>query len=122
MPLETAVKRNGRTLTLNWDYNMLSIMYSTCVAEAEPDHPINDEQTFGEAVAEGKYMDWSLAPIYYMGDAFPKVPLLQEGRQELKKDHKFRQFIPAGPDGEPEEWRTVELKAGDVCMAGRVGR
>jgi hypothetical protein len=31
MPLETAVKRNGRTLTLNWDYNMLSIMYSTCV-------------------------------------------------------------------------------------------
>jgi hypothetical protein len=119
MPLDTQITRNGRTLALRWDYTMLSIMYTCAVAEAEPDREVREGLTFAECVAEEKYMDWSQMPIYYLSDSFKKVPLITKGRQTLKGDYTFRQHVPAGPDGEPEEWRTVKLKAGDVLYASR---
>lgn len=107
MPLETQITRDGEPLSYRWDYVGLSIMYSVAVAEATPQRRINEEYTFGQAVKAGRYMDFTLVPIYYLDW---NVPLIKTGRQVLKRDHTFR----VGED------RIVSLRAGDVLSAGRV--
>jgi hypothetical protein len=107
MPLNTEITRNGKPADLgDWDYDLLSIMYTVATGEADPDRQINDDVTFGEAVEQGKFMNFEMVPIYYLD--WP-IPLIQLGKQTLKEDHTYR--LSNG--------RTIELKAGDVLRAYR---
>ena len=101
MPLVTEIIRDKKPLDIMWDYNVLSCMYTAAVKDAAPDIRVNDKLTFGE-VPEGRFIDFSMVPIYYLTW---DIPLVKKGSQKLKRDYNFPGI--------------VELKRGDVLRAWR---
>lgn len=85
MPLVVEILRKGKPLKITWDYFALSCMYTAAVKEAAPDTEYQEGKTFGD-LPEGKYVDFSMTPIYYLD--WP-VPLVKKGQQTLKRRHEF---------------------------------
>lgn len=108
MPLTVEVKRTGERMKFRWSWQLLSCIYTAAMIEAAPETIINDEFTYG-TLSEGRYVDWSWSPIYYMTGC----PLLEEGRQTLKQDHTFNVTWESG------EEELIELKKGDEIRAWR---
>jgi hypothetical protein len=107
MPLEVEVLRNGKMVKHTWDYFTLSCMYTAAIKETAPDTPINGKcKNFGE-LPEGGWVDFSMAPIYYL--EIPQCPLVSRGKQTLTRRHEFRY----------DEERTVIFEAGDILRAWR---
>ena len=106
MPLCTEVKRGGKVVPFKWDYNRLSAMISVALAEALPDLVLAaDGRTMAQVVEDGKYVDMSMTPLYYVDwDA----PLFKTGRQVLKHSYTFG-------EGETE----IVFKKGDVLRVWR---
>lgn len=106
MPYVTEWKRHGVRVTPSggWDHKMLSAFMTAAFKEGSPDMEIREGLTFDD-LAIGEYVDFSMAPIYYMEGC----ELVEKGQQILKRDHEFR----LDPD------RTVYFKAGDVLTGYR---
>ena len=105
MPLVTEILRDGETLEVRWDYYTLSCMYTAAVKEAAPFVEYQDGKTFGD-LEEGKFVDFSMTPIYYLD--WP-VPLVKKGKQVLKREHVFK----------ISSEREIVLKPGDILKAWR---
>jgi hypothetical protein len=109
MPLNLEVLRKGERVRYRpFDYFVLNAVYTAAMKEADPDATVNDEYTWG-TLPEGKVVDWSYLPIYYMGGC----PLLEEGRQVLKQGHRF---VKTDEDGKT---RKVVFRKGDELHAWR---
>lgn len=110
MPLNTAVLRDGETVKLKWSYFTLSCMLTAAMQEGpNRNRRINQRDPKAsitwDDLDDGEWVDWSLAPIYFMDGC----PLLEKGEQVLKEDHTF----DGGAQG------AVEFKSGDVLQARR---
>ena len=115
MPLIVEITRAGERVKPKggWDYPVLSAVYTAALVEASPDLVLaNNGQTMKEVVDNGKYIDMSMAPIYYMKGC----PLLEKGKQVLKEDHKFVLRRSAKTE---RATRVLHLKKGDVLRARR---
>lgn len=121
MPFVIKIEREGIRLKegLLWDWPMLSLTLTACLAEACPE--VLDEITDGrwsehkevsiEDATYETYVDMSMVPIYHVPW---QVPVLREGRQTLTSDHEF--YVPSRED---EDKRKVQLKKGDTIIAYR---
>lgn len=112
MPLETEVIRDGETVKGIWAYGYftLSCMYTAAIKETAPDTPVNGEvENFGQ-LEEGAWVDFSLAPIYYLD--IPQCPLVSRGKQTLTRRHEF----PYDDDF------TLVFEKGDILKAWRVSK
>lgn len=107
MPLNTRIEREGETLKMDggWTWFHLSAMLTAAFKEDSPDMEFNDDgETFG-SLDPGYYVDFSIAPVYYLTGA----RVIERGCQTLREDHTF-----FGPNG-----TVLELMAGDVLIAYR---
>jgi hypothetical protein len=106
VPLNTEIKRDGKVWnpTGGWDYFALSCMYTAACKEAIPEENFNEDTKWGE-LEDGKYVDFSMIPIYYLDW---EVPLVKKGKQTLKQRHYF------GNDN-----RNITLLPGDTLRAWR---
>ena len=104
MPLETQIRRNNRTLKVQWDFPHLSCMLTAALKEGDPDF-LNNLLT-DPPLEEGVYVDFSWAPIYYFNT---KCKLWTEGKQILKQTHTFQL---SGNE-------LFELKRGDLLRMHR---
>lgn len=73
--------------------------------ESIPDKEWDEGRTWRDLEGQGKFVDFSMAPIYYMN-----IPLIRRGKHVLKRDHTF----VINNDG-----TTLELKKGDILRAWR---
>jgi len=105
MPLNTRIERDGEVLKLEggWTWFALSAFMTAAFKEDSPDMEYDDGKTFGQ-LAEGYWVDFSMAPIYYMEGA----RVITRGCQTLRYDHHFE-----GPG------QVLDLKQGDVLIAYR---
>ena len=106
MPLNTRWKRNDENISPpgGWDWPMLSAFMTVAFKEGSPTMEVREGLTFGE-IDDGKYVDFSMAPIYYMKGC----ALIEHGYQVLTMNHR----VELAPD------RVVEFKAGDVLRSWR---
>lgn len=109
MPLNCQVYRNGKTVKIKrgWDFTTLSMFLTAALQETEPDWEYREGLKIGDLKERG-FVDFSMAPIYYM---FPDNPLWKRGRYTLKNDHVY------GPEDLPDE--CVTFKAGDELKMWR---
>jgi hypothetical protein len=115
MPLVVEITRAGERVKPKggWDYPVLSAVYTAALVEASPDLVLAaNGQTMQQVVDDGKYIDMSDAPIYYMTGC----PLLEKGHQVLEQNHKFvlSHSVKTG-----RATRVLHLKKGDVLRAWR---
>jgi hypothetical protein len=114
MPLNIQVKRKGKPVRgLKWDYAMLSVCMTVVHIEQEPTREFNEGRTYAD-LKPGQFVDWSMAPIYYMES---ETDLFKKGAQTLKQDHSFDLTMEM-PDGSIQP-RKVNLKKGDVISMYR---
>lgn len=106
MPLNTEIVRNGKALEVKWDYAVLSAMYTAAVQEAEPKREYKEGSAFGD-LEDGHFVDFSLAPIYYLNW---KTPLVSSGKQTLERQHTFYLY---------EDQDPLVLEPGDILRAYR---
>lgn len=114
MPLETQIKRKGKTLTLGWTPFALSAMLTALTKEHNPSLALNDQfPTFGDlntieidGLEVERWVNFMPAYIY----AWP-IPLMEKGEQVVKERHIFK-----------EQDQVLELLPGDVCLARRTVR
>jgi hypothetical protein len=108
MPLNIRVIRNNETVSdFIWDGVMLSFCYTVAIKEQRPDFEYAEGKTFGD-LPEGKFVDFSNAPIYYL--TIPGCPLVERGEQTLLYDHSLES---------EDHMRQIHLKAGDRIEAWR---
>lgn len=112
MPLNTEVIREGETVKGIWKYGYftLSCMYTAAIKDQAPDTAFDSyedgtEKTFGD-LEEGKHVDFSLTPIYYLDI---DCDLVRKGSQVLANSYSFRY----------NDDFTLEFKAGDTLKAWR---
>lgn len=103
MPLNIEVLRGGEARKLSWDYFTLSCCYTAALKEGDPEFEYAEGKKFGE-LEEGQWVDFSMAPIYYLDS---KAPLLKNGRQVLHRTHKFGELTLEAGD-EIRAWRSYK--------------
>lgn len=111
MPLETMVERNGKTHKpeSGWTGLGLSLFLTVAIMDGHPTWEYQEGKMIGNMEA-GQYVDFSMAPVYYMD--IP-VPLWKVGRQTLMHDYTF------GPFEDEDGVFTVYYKKGDVLSMWR---
>lgn len=109
MPLSTRIEREGEIVKIEggWTWFTLSAFMTAAFIEDSPDMEYDEGQKFGD-LDPGYWVDFSMAPIYYMKGA----RVIEHGVQTLEEDHTF-----FGPDG-----LVLELLAGDVLIAYRTSK
>lgn len=108
MPLNTRIERNGEVLKIEggWTWFALSAFLTAAFAEDSPEMEYDTGKKFKD-LKEGCWVDFSMAPVYYMKGA----RVIERGVQTLTKQHMF-----CGPD------QVIILEPGDVLIASRSHR
>jgi hypothetical protein len=114
MPLEVQVKRNRKPIDLVWDDITLDILLSCALKESDPDLEYQEGKKFGDIEAP-TYVRVSDSGVYYIDT---KSPLWKQGRLVLKQEHRY-EFGDAEHSGNPDRYRLIELKPGDVIEMRR---
>jgi hypothetical protein len=105
LPLNTKWLRNDEIVKPEggWTFHTLSAMMTVAFKEGAPELEVREGLKFGD-LTEGQYVDFSMAPIYYMEGC----GLVEHGYQVVMNDHTF-----------DINGQHLEFKAGDVLRAWR---
>lgn len=122
MPFNIEVVKPGnghrRKMPGGWDQTALDTVMTVALAESHPDAVLAaNGWSMEKIVEEGKVLDWSMFPIYYMGSQYPECGVLNSGSQRIKQDYRFE--FCQDPDDPERVTRVIEFKAGDEIRAWR---
>lgn len=107
-----------RKMPGGWDGTALNTVMTVALAETHPDEVLaNNGWSMARIVEEGRVLDWSMFPIYYMGSNYPECGVLTDGHQVIENDYKFE--FHTDPDDADKVTRVIEIKAGDRIAAWR---
>lgn len=114
MPLEINVKRNNKPIKLIWDDITLDIILSCALKESDPDMEYQSGKRFGDIEAP-TYVRVSDTGVYYIDT---QSPLWKQGRWTFREAHRY-EFGNPEHAGDPDRYRLIELKPGDVVSMSR---